>query len=64
MVGVYGLAYPAHRVGGAQAIEDIVVVQDRLHQDILVHARSGTHDRWPDRRRRRNQPNDVLLAKT
>jgi hypothetical protein len=42
MVGVYGLAHPAHCVGSAQAVEDVIVVQDHLHHDILVHARSGT----------------------
>src|ERR1035441_1388398 len=37
MVGIHGLAHPARRAGGAQLVEDSIVVQDRFHHDIVAH---------------------------
>jgi hypothetical protein len=41
MVGVYGLTHPVHRFASAQPVEDIFVVKDRFHHDIMAHAGAG-----------------------
>jgi hypothetical protein len=41
MVSVYGLTHPVHRFASAQPVEDIFVVKDRFHDDIMAHAGTG-----------------------
>lgn len=67
MMSVDRLAHPAHRISGAEAVEDVTVVQDRFHHDIMAAAEPARALRStiPDRTRtpQRGRPARRVLCR-
>ncbi len=46
MMGIHRLAGPAHCVGGTEEGEELIVVQDQLHQDTIRRTPRGLDGSW------------------